>query len=230
MPYYMFDYTFIILIPAMLFAFYAQFKINSTYSKFSQIGSSRGLTGAEVARRILDANGLWNVKIAHISGNLTDNYNPKTNTVSLSDSTYASTSVAAIGVAAHECGHAVQHAEGYAPVKIRTALVPVTNIGSSAGMIILIVGLIFSSYSLAMLGILLYSLMAIFQLVTLPVEFNASSRALRTLELDHILEDNEIPQARKVLSAAALTYVAALVSTLATLLRYLLLVNGRRRR
>ena len=226
----MFDYTFIILIPAMLFAFYAQFKINSTYSKFSQIGSSRGLTGAEAARRILDANGLWDVKIAHISGNLTDNYNPKTNTVSLSDSTYASTSVAAIGVAAHECGHAVQHAEGYAPVKIRTALVPVTNIGSSAGMIILIVGLIFSSYSLAMLGILLYSLMAIFQLVTLPVEFNASSRALRTLELDHILEDNEIPQARKVLSAAALTYVAALVSTLATLLRYLLLVNGRRRR
>lgn len=228
--FYYYDYTFIVLIPAIIFAFYAQFKVNSTFNKFSKVGSSRGFTGAEVARRILDANGLWNVQIAHIAGNLTDNYNPKTNVLSLSDSTYNSTSVAAIGVAAHECGHAVQHSVGYAPVKLRSALVPVTNIGSSAGMIILLVGLIFSSYYLAMFGILLYSLMAIFQLVTLPVEFNASSRALRTLEEDHILEDDELPQAKKVLSAAAMTYVAALVSTLATILRYLLIVNSRGRR
>lgn len=231
MPYYpYFDYTFIVLIPALIFALYAQFKVNATYAKYSKVRSSRGLTGAEVARRILDANGLFDIKVIHISGNLTDNYNPSTGVLSLSDSTYASDSVAAIGVAAHECGHAVQHAVGYAPIKLRMLLVPITNFGSSAGVIVLMVGLIFGSYKLALLGIILYSLMAIFQVVTLPVEFNASSRALQTLYEDHILEDDEIPCAKKVLSAAALTYVAALVSTVATLFRYLLLANGRRKR
>lgn len=232
MPYYpyYFDYTFIVLIPALIFALYAQFKVNSTYAKYSKVRSSRGLTGAEVARRILDANGLFDIKVIHISGNLTDNYNPSTGVLSLSDSTYASDSVAAIGVAAHECGHAVQHAVGYAPIKLRMLLVPITNFGSSAGVIVLMVGLIFGSYKLALLGIILYSLMAIFQVVTLPVEFNASSRALQTLYEDHILEDDEIPCAKKVLSAAALTYVAALVSTVATLFRYLLLANSRRKR
>lgn len=229
MPLY-YDSTYLILIPAMIFALYAQYKVNSTFNKYSNVKNSRGITAAEVARRILDANGLRDVNIVHISGKLTDNYNPKTNTVSLSDSTYSSTSVAAIGVAAHECGHAVQHATGYAPVKVRTGLVPVTNIGSSLGWVLLVAGLIFASYSLAMIGILLYSLMAVFQAVTLPVEFNASSRALKTLENDYILYEDEIPMAKKVLSAAALTYVAALVSSLAMVFKLLLMANRSRRR
>ena len=227
MPFLYFDPTFIILIPAMLFGLYAQYKVNSTYSKYSKVNNARRLTGAQVARQILDDNGLYDVQVAHISGNLTDNYNPKTNIVSLSASVYNSTSVAAIGVAAHECGHAVQHAVGYMPVKIRTALVPVTNFGSSAGMIILLVGLLFSSYNLAMFGVLLYSLMAVFQLVTLPVEYNASSRALKTLENYMVLYEDEVPAARKVLNSAALTYVAALVSTLSTILRLFLIVGSR---
>ena len=228
--FYYLDYTYLLLIPAMLFALYAQFKVNSTYNKFSKVRNSRGITGAEVARRILDANGLWNVKVVHIAGSLTDNYNPQTNTVSLSDSTYSSDSVAAIGVAAHECGHAVQHATGYAPIKIRSAIIPITNIGSSLGMILLLVGLIFSSHSLAIFGVLLYSAVTVFQAVTLPVEFNASSRALKTLRDDFILDEDELPRARKVLSAAALTYVAPLISSIATVLRLLLIANNRTRR
>ena len=228
--FYYLDYTYLLLIPAMLFALYAQFKVNSTYNKFSKVRNSRGITGAEVARRILDANGLWNVKVVHIAGSLTDNFNPQTNTVSLSDSTYSSDSVAAIGVAAHECGHAVQHATGYAPIKIRSAIIPITNIVSSLGMILLLVGLIFSSHSLAIFGVLLYSAVTVFQAVTLPVEFNASSRALKTLSDDFILDEDELPMARKVLSAAALTYVAALISSIATVLRLLLIANNRTRR
>ncbi len=228
--YYYFDYTYLLLIPAMLFALYAQFKVNSTYSKYSKIRNARGITGADVARRILDANGLWNVKVVHIAGNLTDNFNPQTNTVSLSDSTYSSSSVAAIGVAAHECGHAVQHATGYAPIKLRSAIIPITNIGSSLGVILLLVGLIFSSHSLAIFGVLLYSAVAVFQAVTLPVEFNASSRALKTLREDFILDEDELPMARKVLSAAALTYVAALISSISTVFRLFLIANNRTRR
>lgn len=231
MPYYWFDYTYLLLIPALLFGLYAQFKVNSTYSKYQKVNNSRGWTAAEVARKILDDNGLYDVNIAHIAGNLTDNYNPKTNTVSLSDSVYSSTSVAAIGVAAHECGHAVQHAEQYTPIKIRSALVPVTNFGSSFGVIILAIGLIFSSYNIAMIGVLLYSLMAVFQAVTLPVEFNASSRALTTLREQNMLEDDELKMSKKVLSSAAMTYVAALVSSISTIFRLLLIVNrGTRRR
>ena len=228
--FYFYDYTYIVLVPALLVALFAQFKVNSTYAKYSKVRNSRGITGAEVARRILDANGLWNVKIIHIAGNLTDNYNPATNTVSLSDSTYSSTSVAAIGVAAHECGHAVQHATGYVPIKIRSAIIPITNIGSSVGVILILVGLIFSAPSLATFGVVLYSAVAVFQAVTLPVEFNASARALKTLKQDFILEEDELPLARKVLSAAALTYVAALLSSIATIFRYLLLINNRRNR
>lgn len=227
MPVY-FDSTYLILIPAMLFALYAQYKVNTTFNKYSKVRNSRGVTAAEVARRILDSNGLNYVKVVHISGNLTDNFNPSTNTVSLSDSTYSSTSVAAIGVAAHECGHAVQHATGYSPVKTRTALVPVTNIGSQIGWILVLVGLFFSFPSLAMVGILLYSLMAVFQAVTLPVEFNASSRALKTLRDDNILDGDEIPLAKKVLSAAAMTYVASLISSLSTIIRLILLVGIRK--
>ena len=225
------DFRFLyILLPAIVLGLYAQFKVKSTYSKYSKVNNSRGWTAAQVARKILDDNGLYDVQIAHISGSLTDNFNPKTMTVSLSDTVYSSSSVAAIGVAAHECGHAVQHAEQYLPIKIRSALVPVTNFGSSIGFIVLAAGLIFSNYSIAMFGVLLYSLMAVFQLVTLPVEYNASSRALKTLEQSLILDDEEVGMAKKVLSAAALTYVAALVSTLATILRLLLIVNSSTRR
>ncbi len=224
------DPTYIILIPALILAFYAQWKVNSTYNKFSDVRNSRGLTGAEVARRILDANGLYDIKIAHINGNLTDNFNPSTKVISLSDSTYNSDSVAAVGVAAHECGHAIQYATGYFPLFIRSAIVPITGIGSSLGVIILMVGLLFSSYTLALIGVILFSATAVFQAVTLPVEFNASSRALKTLESEFILEGDEIPMARKVLSAAALTYVAALVSSLSQVVRLLLLAGSTKRR
>ena len=228
MPY--FDTTYIILIPALILAFYAQWKVNSTYNKYSEVRNSRGLTAAEVARRILDSNGLYDVSISHISGKLTDNFNPKTKVISLSDSTYNSTSVAAVGVAAHECGHAIQYATGYFPIFIRSALVPVTGIGSSLGIVILLVGLLFSSPQLAFFGVILFSATAVFQAITLPVEFNASSRALRTLEEEYILEGDEIPMARKVLSAAALTYVAALVSSIMQVMRLALIASSTRRR
>lgn len=227
---YWFDYTYLIILPAFLFGLYAQMKVSSTFSKYQSVQSSRGVTGAQAARRILDDNGLYDVAVVKVSGNLTDNFNPKTRTVSLSDSVYGSTSVAAIGVAAHECGHAVQHATGYTPIKIRSALVPVTNFGSSAGFVILLVGMLFGSYPIAMLGVLLYSLMAVFQAVTLPVEFNASKRALATLEASGMLVGEELKMSRSVLSAAAMTYVAALVSSLATILRLLLIVGSSRRR
>lgn len=226
---YWLDYTYLIILPAFLFGLYAQMKVSSTFSKYQSVQNSRGVTGAQAARRILDDNGLYDVAVVKISGNLTDNFNPKTRTVSLSDSVYSSTSVAAIGVAAHECGHAVQHATGYTPIKIRSALVPVTNFGSSAGFVILLVGMLFGSYPIAMLGVLLYSLMAVFQAVTLPVEFNASKRALATLEASGMLVGEELKMSRSVLSAAAMTYVAALVSSLATILRLLLIVGSSRR-
>lgn len=224
-----YDYTYIILIPALLFGFYAEYKVSSSFSKYSKVASSKGWTAAEIARKILDDNRLYDVAIAHVSGNLTDHFNPKDNTVYLSDSVYSSTSVAAIGVAAHECGHAVQYAEQYAPMRLRTALVPITNFGSTAGFIILAIGLLFASYNIAMLGILLYSLMAVFQAVTLPVEFNASSRALETLRAGFVLDDEELSMTKKVLVAAALTYVAALVSTISSILRLLVIVNGRKK-
>lgn len=230
MPFFYFDPTYIVLLPALIFAAYAQFKVSSTYNRFSRVDNRNGWTAAEVARRILDSNGLHDVQIQRISGNLTDNYNPSTNIISLSEIVYSSKSVAAIGVAAHECGHAVQYALGYAPIRIRSALVSVTNFGSNAGMILLLIGLLFSSYTLAMVGIVMYSTVAVFQAVTLPVEFNASRRALDTLEADGILCSDEIPYAKKVLSAAAMTYVAALLSSLSTIFRFLLIVGGGRRR
>ncbi len=227
---YYYDATVLILIPAIIFAMYAQFKVNSTYSKYSKYSNARGVTAAQVARRILDSNGLTNIRVERISGKLTDNYNPTAQTVYLSDSTYSSTSVAAIGVAAHECGHAVQHATGYLPIRIRTAIVPITNIGSSVSWILILIGLLFSAFNLAMIGVLLFSLTAVFQAVTLPVEFNASARALDTLERDYILTDDELPMAKKVLSAAAMTYVAALVSSIASVLRLFLIVSNSRSR
>ena len=225
-----FDPTYIVMLPALLFALWAQYRVKSTFNRFSKVSNSRGLTAAGVARQILDNNGLHNVTIERIAGNLTDHFDPKSNVVRLSDSVYGSMSVASIGVAAHEVGHAIQHATGYTPIKIRTKLVPVTNIGSSLGIWIAVFGL-FISPKIALFGVLLYSLVAVFQIVTLPVEFNASSRAIKTLESQYILDGEELDGAKKVLSAAAMTYVAALASSLATILRLLLriaMMSGRR--
>jgi len=187
--------------------------------------SSRGYTAAEVCRQILDRNGLYHVRIEHIAGNLTDHFDPTTNVVRLSDSVYNSRSVASIGVAAHEVGHAIQYAVGYVPIKIRAAIIPVTNFGSKLSMPMILLGFVFGWQPLVNLGIVLFSLMTLFQLVTLPVELNASGRALRTLDADGILYGEEVKQAKSVLTAAALTYVAALAVSLAQLLRLLLLVR-----
>ena len=229
------DWTVLVLIPAMIFAFWAQINVQMTFSRFKQVRNRRGLTAADVARRILDANGLNYVQIQRVSGELTDHYDPRAQVVRLSDSVYDSTSVAAIGVAAHEVGHACQHAEDYVPLRIRSAIIPMTRIGSMLAMPVFILGLLFAQLSLygnmvgdvfMMLGILLFSLSTLFQLVTLPTEFNASARALKTLESYGILDGDELVGARSTLRAAALTYVAALASSLASLLRLLLIFGG----
>jgi Zn-dependent membrane protease YugP len=225
------DYWYIVLVlPAMILGLIAQLKVKTTYSKYSTVLNSRGRTAAEVARMILDRNGLTEVTVEHIAGNLTDHYDPRTKVVRLSDSVYGSTSVAAIGVAAHEVGHAVQHAESYAPMKLRSSIIPVTNFGCTISPIILLIGFLLWNDPLIIAGIALYSLMAVFQLVTLPVEFNASARALKTLDSEAILSRDEISSAKKVLSAAAMTYVAALVATLASILRLVLIFAGGRDR
>ncbi len=229
MFFYYFDrYYWILIVPAMIFAMWAQMRVSSTFNRYSKVGSARGLSAAQVCRQILDENGLFAVRVERVSGNLTDHYDPRSNVIRLSDSVYHSTSVAAIGVAAHEAGHAVQYSVGYVPIKIRNSIIPVSKLGSTLSMPILLVGLLFNSGVLVEIGILLFSTMALFQLVTLPVEFNASGRALRTLSDYHILDDEETRMAGKVLKAAALTYVAALLSSAAQLLR-LILLYGRRR-
>lgn len=234
------DWTVLILIPAMIFAFAAQIKVKTTFEKYNKVKSTHGLSGADVARRILDKNGLYDVRIERVRGELTDHFDPKANVVRLSESTHDSTSVAAIGVAAHEVGHAVQHATGYGPIKLRAAIIPVTRIGSGLAMPLFMIGLLLSYATEAagsgdifmFLGILLFSFSTFFQLVTLPVEFNASRRALKTLENDGILYENDLVGAKAVLSAAAQTYVAALATSLAYLLRFILIAmgaSGRRR-
>ncbi len=222
------SYYLILVVPALLFAGWAQMKVSGTFQRYSRVRAARGLTGADVARRILDENGLQHIRIEHIRGNLTDHYDPGSGVVRLSDSVYGSDSVAALGVAAHECGHAVQHARHYAPLVFRNAIIPITNIGSKLAIPLFLLGLIFSIPALADLGLLLFSLAAVFQLVTLPVEFNASSRALATLERANFLDPPELRGSKKVLQAAALTYVAALLVTVAQLLRLVLLANRRR--
>ena len=218
--YYGFDYTwYLLVLPAFLLALWAQLRVKTTYAKYSKIRSVRGRTAAEVARQILNDHGLTYVRVDQIAGELTDNYDPRTNVVHLSQGVYNSTSIAAIGVAAHECGHAVQHAEEYGPLRLRSAIIPVTNIGSSLSIPIFFVGLLLNFPLLMSIGILLFGLVALFQLITLPVEFNASRRALATIEERGLLTDDEARGARRVLSAAALTYVAALASSLAQLLR-----------
>ena len=227
--YYGFDMTYIVLVlPAILLGLWAQMRVKSTYARYSQVRASRGITADQVARLILDQNGLTGVPIQRIAGSLTDHYDPRDRVVRLSESVYGSPSIAAIGVAAHEVGHAVQHATHYAPMKVRSAIIPLTNIGSTLSMPL--IGLIFNFQNLAIAGIVLFGLVAVFQLVTLPVEFNASRRALATLESRDILSREELGGARSVLTAAALTYVAALIQSLAQLLRLVILVGGRSRR
>lgn len=223
------DSTIIILIPAIIFSLIAQGMVKSAFSKFSRVRNGRGFTGADAARAILDSNGLSNVRIERVSGELTDHYDPRANVIRLSDSVYGSDSVAAVGVAAHEAGHAVQYAEGYAPIKLRNAIIPVTQFGSSLSTPLVVLGIIFSWDFLITAGILLFCAVVFFQAVTLPVEFNASGRALRILREGNFMEDDELKGAKSVLTAAALTYVAALVSALLSLARLLLLRNRNRR-
>lgn len=225
---YYYDSTYILVIAAFLLSMFASFGVNSAFSKYSKKLNSRGLTAADAARRILNSHGLSNVNIEHVSGKLSDHFDPRANVVRLSDSTYSSTSVAAIGVAAHECGHAIQYATGYAPIKIRNSIVPVVNIGNALSMPLFFIGLIMGMTNLALAGALLFSLVLVFQLITLPVEFNASRRALKILDASDLLYGEELKGAKKVLTAAALTYVAAVASTALQLLRLLLILNRRR--
>lgn len=228
-----FDWAYVILVlPAVLFAAWASRRVNSTFAKYKNTSNSRGLTGAAAARQVLDRNGLTNVRIEHIQGSLTDHYDPSANVIRLSDTVYGSTSAVAVGVACHECGHAIQHATNYLPVKIRTAIVPITNFGAKISVPLIIIGLILASMSeygllIAYLGIACFGLSTIFQLVTLPTEFNASNRALKTIDETGLLRGEEFEQAKKVLSAAALTYVAALAVSLAQLFRFLVIVGNR---
>lgn len=230
--YYGFDYTwYLIVVPALLLTLWAQFRVKTTYNKYSQVASARGRTAAEVARQILNEHGLSRVQIDQIGGSLTDNYDPTANIVHLSQTVYGSTSIAAIGVAAHEVGHAIQHAEEYTPLRLRTVIIPATNFGAKLAMPLFLAGLIFNYSALMSIGILLFSLVTVFQLITLPVEFNASRRAIATIEDRGLLTEDEAKGARKVLTAAALTYVAALASSLAQLLRLVLISrSGNRRR
>jgi Zn-dependent membrane protease YugP len=217
----------------MFFSVWASVRVNTTFKKYSSVRPASGITGAEAARRVLDANGLYNVRIERISGNLTDHFDPRSNVIRLSDSVYGSSSASAIGVAAHEAGHAVQYASGYAPLKIRNAIIPVTNFGSRLAMPLILIGLLFSGAGtqflpIAYLGIACFSLSAVFQLLTLPTEFNASRRAMQSIESSGLLRGNELSAARNVLSAAALTYVAALAVSIVQILRLLAIVNSRR--
>ena len=233
--YYGFDWTYIVLVlPCILLSLWASSNVNSTFKKYSKQYSARRLTGAEAAQRVLSANGVYGVRIDRVSGNLTDHYDPKTNVIRLSDSVYSNTSTAAIGVACHEAGHAVQYAQNYAPIKVRAAIIPLTNFGSKIAMPLILVGILMTflgsfSDTLVYLGIAAFGLSLVFQIVTLPVEFNASRRAMQAIESANILTPEEQRGARKTLTAAALTYVAATAVALAQLLRLMLLFGGRRR-
>ena len=230
-----FDMTYLYLVlPAVILAMWASARVKQTFKKYDRQFSASHITGAQAAQRVLYANGLTSVRIERISGNLTDNYDPRDNVIRLSQPVYDSTSTAAIGVACHEAGHALQYAEDYAPIKLRTAIIPATNIGSKLAMPLIIIGLIMSYYAkdlvmVAYAGVILFAVCVAFQIITLPVEFNASHRALLAIEGQGMLTGEELEGSRRVLHAAALTYVAALAVSLAQLLRFLLLVNGSRR-
>lgn len=231
MPYFYFDYSYLIIVmPAVLLALWAQINVKGTFNKYSRFFSSRGLTGAETARQILQQNGLYNVDVVRIEGDLNDHYDPQKKVIRLSTGVYDSSSVASIGVAAHEAGHAVQHSTGYAPLYIRNAIIPATQFSSSLSIPLILIGFFMSSRSLVFAGIILFAAAVLFQIITLPVEFNASARALRTLDGSRILYGEELNGAKKVLRAAALTYVAATIVALANLLRLLFLFGGMRSR
>jgi Zn-dependent membrane protease YugP len=234
--YYGFDWTYLVLVlPCVILSLWASSNVNSTFQKYSQQYSIRRLTGAQAAQRVLSHNGVSGVRIERVSGNLTDHFDPRTNVIRLSDSVYDSTSTAAIGVACHEAGHAVQYAQHYGPIKLRAAIIPVTNIGSKLAMPLILIGLLLAafenlSFSFVYIGIACFGLSLVFQLVTLPVEFNASRRAMQAIESADLLTEEEQRGARKTLKAAALTYVAATATALAQLLRLILLFGGNRRR
>ncbi|MBE5826062.1 MAG: zinc metallopeptidase [Butyrivibrio sp.] len=223
-----FDPMYILVIIMAILCMVASHRVSSVYRKYAKVRSMSGLTGAQAAMEILRRNGITDVAVQHIPGDLTDHFDPRTRTVSLSDATYGSSSVAAVAVAAHECGHVMQHSTGYLPLQIRTAIVPVANIGSKAGIPLLLLGMLLSFRPLITIGILVFSLAVLFQVVTLPVEFNASHRALVMLEDYGILEHDEVPASKKVLSAAAMTYVASAASAVVQLLRLIMLNNRRR--
>lgn len=235
MPYgygygFYFDPTYFLVLIGAVICLLASAKVKTTFNKYNRVRSMSGLTGAQAAERILHSAGIYDVSVQHVSGNLTDHYDPRNKVLRLSDSTYGSASVAAVGVAAHECGHAIQHQKSYAPLNIRSAIVPVANFGSAVAWPLIIIGLFFSSNTgsfLINLGILCFSLAVLFQLVTLPVEFNASSRAIRILGETGILGEEELKSTRKVLGAAALTYVAGAAAAILQLLRLILLFGGR---
>lgn len=230
MSYLLYYYTGIIMLPVFIFALVCQAKVKTNFNRYSQVISRSGMTGADAAWRLLQLNGITDVKIKRISGTLTDYYDPNKKEICLSEDVFNSRSIAAIGVACHEAGHACQHNERYFPLKIRSLVIPATQIGSALGVPLCLIGLFINSEPLAYAGLIMYGFVALFQLITLPVEFNASKRALQTIEANGFLTDSEYVGARKVLSAAALTYVAALASALATMLRLLIIVAGGRRR
>lgn len=227
---FLLDYSYLIfVVPALILAGLAQAQVKSSFARYSRVYSSRGYTGYEIARKILDDNGLYHVRIEQVAGSLTDHFDPTKSVVRLSETVFHSRSVAAIGVAAHEVGHAIQHNVGYFPIRLRSAIVPITNIGSNLAWPLAILGILLGSETVAMIGVWLFVLVVFFQLVTLPVEFNASRRALTTIREQGILEGEEYTGAKKMLTAAALTYVAALVVAIANLLRLLSVVNRNRR-
>ena len=232
MGYYYWDPTYILVVIGAVICMIASARVKGTFNKYSQLRSMSGMNGAQVAQRVLQAAGIYDVQVRHVSGSLTDHYDPRTKTVNLADPVYNATSVAALGVAAHECGHAIQHAKSYAPLSIRSALVPIANFGSMLAWPVILIGLFFNTRSSGLIidiGILLFSAAVLFQLVTLPVEFDASRRALVMLRTQGILADDELRYTRRVLKSAALTYVASAAAAILQLLRIILITNGRRR-
>lgn len=232
MGYYYWDPTYILVVIGAVICMIASARVKGTFNKYSQLRSMSGMNGAQVAQRVLQAAGIYDVQVRHVSGSLTDHYDPRTKTVNLSDPVYNATSVAALGVAAHECGHAIQHAKNYAPLSIRSALVPIANFGSMLAWPVILIGLLFNTRSSGLIidiGILLFSAAVLFQLVTLPVEFDASRRALVMFRTQGILADDELKYTRRVLKSAALTYVASAAAAILQLLRIILITNGRRR-
>ncbi|MDO4261798.1 MAG: zinc metallopeptidase [Eubacteriales bacterium] len=231
MPYYYYDPTYILVLIGALLSIWASMRVKSTYRKYAKVYSHSGMTGAQAAARILQSAGIYGVRVEHVRGDLTDHYDPKAKVLRLSDSVYGSTSVAAIGVAAHECGHAIQDDKAYAPLRIRNTFVPVANFGTQAAIPILLIGVIFgSSYLLIQIGLLCFFFGVLFQLITLPVEFDASARAVRILRDSYMMTDDELAKTKKVLGAAAMTYVAAAAASVLSMLRLVLLFGGNRRR